>query len=286
MTTFSPKRVRVAFVSVLSFVAIVSILALGAQPAAAQVPDKFTNLQVLPKDISKPELLSTMRGFSFALGVRCEYCHADKKSDQTPRDFASDEKQTKKTARVMLQMVAAINRDYIAKLPATSSPPAANASPASQTTTSPATPAAPSAQQQPVQVQCVTCHHGLAQPRTLNSVLAEAINQKGIDAATALYADLRKNYYGGAQYDFGETSLNQLTESLLAQNKNKEALAIAQLNFSANHPDSVWSYHLLAMTHQANGQISDAVADYRQALALHPDDDWAKQQIDSLSKQK
>jgi tetratricopeptide (TPR) repeat protein len=254
------------------------------------VPDKFTNLQILPKDISKPELQSTMRGFAFALGVRCNYCHAEKKNSDTPGlDYASDEKETKKIARVMLQMVAAINHNYIAKLPATSSPAAiSNSSP----TTQPAAPSAPPPAQ-PVQVQCVTCHHGLVQPRTLNSVLAEAIDQKGadadqkgIDAATALYADLRKKYYGGAQYDFGETSLNQLTESLLAQKKTKEALAIAEMNFSANHPDSVWSYHLLAMTHQANGQVADAVADYRKALELHPDDDWARQQIDLLSKEK
>ena len=86
------------------------------------------------------------------------------------------------------------------------------------------------------------------------------------------------------RYDFGETPLNWFTESLLAKQKYAEALAIMELNFSANHPDSVWSYHMLAMTHQANGQIDKAIADYRKVLELHPDDTWAKQQIDSLSK--
>jgi tetratricopeptide (TPR) repeat protein len=133
-------------------------------------------------------------------------------------------------------------------------------------------------------VQCVTCHHGLTEPRTLNSVLAEAVEQKGIDSGVALYHDLRQKYYGGAQYDFGETSLNQLSESLLAQKKNKEALAIMEMNFDSNHPDSLWSYHVLAMAHVANGQIEKAIADYRKVLELHPDDDWAKQQISSLSK--
>src|SRR5271156_2403036 len=214
-------------------------------PAGAQTPDKFTNLQVLPKDISKQELTSKMRNFAFALNVRCNYCHAEKKEGGKGLDFASDEKDAKKTARVMLQMVAAINRDYIAKLP--------------QTPQSPQIP-----------VQCVTCHHGLAQPRTMNSVLAEAIDQKGIDGAVALYGELRKKYYGSSQYDFGETPLNQLTESLLAQRKNKEALAIMEMNFSNNHPDTVWSYHMLAMTHEANGQTAEAIADYRKVLELHP----------------
>jgi len=35
-----------------------------------QFPDKFTNLKVLPKDVSKQELQLSMRGFGFALGVR------------------------------------------------------------------------------------------------------------------------------------------------------------------------------------------------------------------------
>ena len=240
------------------WIALLGIL-FAAGTATAQVPDKFTNLQVLPKDIPKPELTSMMRGFAFALNVRCNYCHAQKK-DGPGMDFASDEKETKKTARVMLQMVAAINHDYIAKLPAE-------------------TPA-------PVQVQCVTCHHGLAQPRTLNSVLAETIDAKGIDAAVTQYGELRKKYAGGAQYDFGETSLNQLTESLLAQKKNKEALTIMELSFATNHPDTVWSYHMLATAHEANGREAEALADYKKVLELHPDDDWAKQQIETLLKAK
>ena len=228
-------------------------------PVAAQFPEKFTNLKVLPKDISRQELQSTMRGFAFALSVRCEHCHVEKAGGKKfEMDFAADDKEAKKTARVMLEMVAAINRDYISKV--TKTPP--------------------------IQVQCVTCHHGLTQPRTLNSVLAETIDQKGIDSAVAQYHELRQKYYGSGQYDFGETSLNQLTESLLAQKKNKEALTIMEMSFDSNHPDSVWSYHMLAMTHEINGQTEKAVADYRRVLELHPDDDWAKQQIASLSKPK
>ena len=228
-------------------------------PAPAQFPEKFTNLKVLPKDISQAELRSTMRGFAFALNVRCEHCHVEKAGGKKfDMDFAADDKEAKKTARVMLEMVAAINRDYISKVSKTP----------------------------PIQVQCVTCHHGLTEPRTLNSVLAEAVEQKGIDSAVVQYHELRQKYYGSGQYDFGETSLNQLSESLLAQKKNKEALAIMEMNFESNHPDSLWSYHLLAMAHEANGQIEKAIADYRKVLELHPDDDWAKEQIISLSKVK
>ena len=74
-----------------------------AVPAAAQFPEKFTNLQVLPKDISRKQFESTMRGFPFALNVwlcllPCEKPNAKK----FEMDFASEDKDTKKTARVML----------------------------------------------------------------------------------------------------------------------------------------------------------------------------------------
>ena len=237
-------------------------LLLVVTPVAAQIPDKFTNLKVLPKDISKRELESTMRGFAFALGVRCEHCHVEKKAPEKGLDFPNDDKDAKKTARVMLQMVAAINHDYITKVVKT--PPDTSV----------------------IQVQCVTCHHGLTQPRALTAVLAESLEKDGLAKTIALYHELRGKYYGSGQYDFGETSLNQLTESLLASKKFADALAIMDLNFAENHPDSVWSYHMLAMTHQANGQIEKAIADYRKVLELHPDDMWAKQQIEALSKSK
>lgn len=237
------------------WLSLVAIL-LAITPAAAQFPDKFTNLQVLPKNISKNDLQATMRGFAFALNVRCSYCHAQKAD--TTMDFPSDDKDTKKTARLMLQMLAAINRDYVSKIGKPS----------------------------PVQVECSTCHRGLTQPRLLNAVLADAIEKQGIDGAIKEYRDLRSQYYGTGQYDFGETPLNQLTESLLAKEKNKEAVAIMEMNFAANNPTSVWSYHMLAMSHQANGEIEKAKADYRKVFELHPDDTWAKQQIDALSSRK
>src|SRR5262249_51104937 len=87
-------------------------MSMTAQLSKAQFPDKFTNLKVLPKEITKQQLQSTMRGFAFALGVRCEHCHAEKPGGQKfELDFASDDKEEKKTARLMLEMVSGINRD-------------------------------------------------------------------------------------------------------------------------------------------------------------------------------
>ena len=43
-------------------------------PAVAQDPPK--NLQYFDADIARGDLIQRMREFSFALDVRCQYCHA------------------------------------------------------------------------------------------------------------------------------------------------------------------------------------------------------------------
>lgn len=73
-----------------------------------QPPDP-TNLQVFPKTIAKPQLIAAMRGFTRALGVRCEFCHVGEGNDLSKFDFASDDKRQKRNARVMLQMTGDIN---------------------------------------------------------------------------------------------------------------------------------------------------------------------------------
>jgi hypothetical protein len=93
------------------------VAACGVMPASGQIPDKFTNLQVLPKDISKGGLLDVMKGFTSGLGVRCQHCHIGEEGKPlTTFDFVSDAKETKQTARVMLRMVQAINSEHLAKI--------------------------------------------------------------------------------------------------------------------------------------------------------------------------
>jgi len=78
------------------------------------LPDKFTNLQVLPKDISKDDLVNTMRLFARSLGVHCDHCHEEIGEDRV--DWASDKKDAKNAARNMMKMVHAINANYMPKL--------------------------------------------------------------------------------------------------------------------------------------------------------------------------
>ncbi len=237
-------------------VAVIALLLCTVFVAQAQVPDTFTNLQYFPKDTSKDDLMQTMRGFSFALGVRCEYCHMAK--DGAPaqeKNFASDEKASKKTARAMLRMVDAINQQYISKLDSKADH----------------------------KVECVTCHRRVSKPVTMNALLADTMEKQDIAAAVALYRDLRARVYGGGQFDFGETPLNILTESLLKQKKTKEAAAIMELNVDVNKPPSMWAYNLLAMSHAANKETDKAKADYQKILELDPKNAFAKKQLEQLN---
>src|SRR5215510_1986488 len=78
----------------------------GQRPPMAE--DVFKNVQVL-KGIPVDEFMNTMGVFSAALGMSCEDCHAA--NDSKWENYALDTSPKKRTARRMVQMVAAINKD-------------------------------------------------------------------------------------------------------------------------------------------------------------------------------
>jgi hypothetical protein len=70
----------------------------------------FKNIKIF-KGVPAARLVNIMNnGFGRSLGVSCGFCHVRGK-------FDSDDKQEKKTARIMVAMVEAINRDYLSKVP-------------------------------------------------------------------------------------------------------------------------------------------------------------------------
>jgi len=80
-----------------------------AQPPFANPP--YKNLKVFPKDIPRAQLISNMKGFAQALGVRCTYCHVGEEGKPLSTfDFASDAKAHKVRAREMLVMAHRINQ--------------------------------------------------------------------------------------------------------------------------------------------------------------------------------
>jgi hypothetical protein len=67
--------------------------------------DRFKNVKTPLKDLPSSEFIDRMRYFAWALNKDCEFCHVK-------NHFDSDDKDEKRTARHMLEMVASIDKDY------------------------------------------------------------------------------------------------------------------------------------------------------------------------------
>ncbi|MBI4473707.1 MAG: hypothetical protein HY646_13655 [Acidobacteria bacterium] len=59
---------------------------------------------MLPKDISKQNMVNIMRLFSIAIGQRCSFCHVAT-DDLSKADFAADDKETKRKIRDLLKAI-------------------------------------------------------------------------------------------------------------------------------------------------------------------------------------
>ncbi len=163
------------------------VASLGAQPAAAQnAAASYTNLQVLPADISPAELGEIMLANLQGLGLRrrtnegCLHCHAG--SMDEPRntwDYASDEKPAKETARMMMAMVREINSGFLNSLEHRSTPE--------------------------VRVTCVTCHAGRINPMPLPELLVTEYEDSGLDALTRTYRSARSRTTRRMPTTFGST---------------------------------------------------------------------------------
>lgn len=65
--------------------------------------EQFKNIQVL-KGVPAEQIFPTMQFITASLGVECEFCHVQ-------NAFEKDDKKTKQTARKMIEMMFAINKD-------------------------------------------------------------------------------------------------------------------------------------------------------------------------------
>lgn len=231
---------------------------LAASHLEAQFPPaKLTNLKYYSKKLPVRSLTDSMRYFTRALGVRCEYCHVPgpDPNDLATFNFASDDKDTKLKTRMMLKMVASINQNHLGKLPSRSTPP--------------------------LGVTCITCHRGVAQPRPIEQIVLAAYAAAGIDSAEAAYRALRQRYYGRASYDFGEVPLTDAADALRAQGRAADAVRLYVLNTTLL-PTSGYAHRQAAGGHLAVGDTATAIAMYEKALAINANDRQAQQALTTL----
>ena len=77
---------------------------LDLRQSAKTAEQQFKNIQVL-KDIPADQLIPTMQFIAASLGVECEFCHVE-------HEMQKDDKKTKVTARKMITMELAINKNH------------------------------------------------------------------------------------------------------------------------------------------------------------------------------
>lgn len=244
---------------------IVTLAVLAAAPAAAQAPGQRggapppapSNLQVMPKDTTREQLLQTMQQISQSLGVQCNYCHVQEGRGGR-NDMASDEKPTKKTARQMMIFARELNEKL----------PAVVGKSANETT----------------RVGCMTCHRGLAVPMTLQATLARAVTEKGLDGAIASYRELRTKYAGTMAYDLSENGLINMANTALQNDRADNAIAWLNLNLEF-YPKSSRTYQALAQAYQRKNDKDSAIKALEKAVELDPNNNQARNQLQQLKGQ-
>jgi photosynthetic reaction center cytochrome c subunit len=167
------NRKPVTIVSAAVIILVCGSLNLKAQssPQSAAAPkkaeDQFKNIQVL-KGTSADQIFPTMQFIAASLGVECDFCHVQ-------NAFEKDDKKPKQTARKMMEMMFAINKDNF---------------------------------QGNRQVTCYSCHRGSAHPMAIPAVLGEDTKEP---MGAAHRADEEKNP-GEASKEAATPSPDQLLD--------------------------------------------------------------------------
>jgi len=200
-------------------VVLTSVLFFAALPALGQETTRFENLKVLDPDISPEQLgdamLKNLRGLGLPRRQRegCLYCHVGRMDVPVAEwNFASDEKDTKIKARMMMRMVKEINEHHLQELD--------------------------DRIDSSFEVDCHTCHKGRSDPRPLPVVLRSVYGEEGIDGVVKKYRVLRTLYEDAGAYDFRPAVLTSLAHEFAAVGSWADAITLATTNEAAN-PDAI-----------------------------------------------
>ena len=242
--------------------AAVAVFAVVAVPASARAQgggqqQPYENLKYFSKDTPRDSLFTIMRGFTYALGVNCVYCHVE---EMQPNGRARmrpglDDKVEKQKARFMLAMTDTLNRVTLAALPS---------------------------RHEGVQVNCVTCHRGSPIPGTIETVLTDALDKFGTDSAMARYRKLRETMASG-RFDFSEVPVTAVARSQFDKGKQDAAVALLLMNQEFNPTSADIDFQLGDM-YEKRGDKAKAIASFEAVLKKRPNDMRARQRLTQLGK--
>jgi len=155
-------------VSVIGASQVQSLAQAAAGPKKAE--EQFKNIQVL-KGIPADQLIPSMQFITVSLGVECSFCHVKDA-------FEKDDKKPKQTARKMMEMMFAINKENFA----------GNR-----------------------EVTCYSCHRGSVHPMSIPAVMTESTKQAPTEPHPAETAEIAS---GSAKQEAGPTA-DQLVDKYI-----------------------------------------------------------------------
>jgi hypothetical protein len=235
---------------------LVCVLSLVPDAPAQDTGRRYENPKVLPEDISEDALSEIMLQNLRGLGLRrlagegCLFCHVgDLEQPRSEWDWPSDEKPTKRKARVMMAMVQSINDQHLTQLEERID--------------------------STFQVTCYSCHKGRTDPRPLDEVMLAAYEAGGIDSAVSRYRALRERYLGSDAYDFRVNVLSAVATELSTRKAFDDAIALAGLNAEVHPEDAgaaiVRARFVLERTANTEGVEAALVQfDAMEAEVVHP----------------
>jgi hypothetical protein len=109
---------------------------------------------------------------------------------------------------------------------------------------------------------------GFDSRKSIAETVSATINSGGIDQAIAQYHTLKSA--NTTNYNFDEDELNSLGYQLIHQNKLAEAIRVFRLNVES-YPQSSNAWDSLAEGYMDAGNKAEAIANYKKAIQLKPD---------------
>lgn len=122
-------------------------------------------------------------------------------------------------------------------------------------------------------------------PRSIGATILKPLHERGIDAAIAMYKELKVKAPGDYIFNAGE--LNRPGYTLLRKGRVRDAVALWELN-AQEYPND-WNVHdSLGDGYAASGQTFSrkAIASFERSLALNPDNAHAREMIGRIKREE
>ncbi|HEX9927303.1 MAG TPA: c-type cytochrome [Pyrinomonadaceae bacterium] len=190
-------KAKIKIVVTLAF-SLLALVFFEPNPAVTQTMQietagqKFKNIKVL-NEMPADQMGKVMNLMSASLGVNCNFCHSSEE------DFAKDDNEHKQTAREMLKMTFALNKNYFNGR---------------------------------IEVSCNTCHNGKSHPQSvpnLNSIAAENARPKQPEMKPAIEQIVEKYEQAvGGKANFDKINSRYIKASRIEPNGKSEPEEIWQ----------------------------------------------------------